>query len=204
MKKLTGFTLIEILIALMIFALLASITASSLYYSFNTQKRIKEQAQRLSALQLAVSILQKDGLQALARPIRTQNMQFIPAFVGRNNYFELTRDGNTNPHSLEKRSSLKRIALMCVNHTLVYRTWAALDAVNRNNYVEKRLLDKVSSCHFNYLNHNLQLLAEWREGALTQNQTKESLPIAIQVNLTLIGWGEANLLFMLPGGLYLA
>ena len=53
MTRVKGFTLIEILIALTVFAILATITSSTLYYAFNTRTRVNEQSERLSTLQLA-------------------------------------------------------------------------------------------------------------------------------------------------------
>ncbi|BCA95300.1 type II secretion system protein GspJ [Legionella antarctica] len=197
-----GFTLIEILIALTVFAILATITSSSLYYAFTTRTRVNAQAERLNALQLAVSIIQQDTSQALERAIRGNEMHLFPIFVGQPQYLELTRDGNVNPQSLEKRSSLKRIALVCMDGALLHRTWPSLDPANRNTYEDKLLLDSVTGCRFNYLNQSLQLLPEWREQAVNQNQGKEPLPKAIQINITLQEWGEINLLFIIPGALY--
>lgn len=197
-----GFTLIEILIALMIFAILATITSASLYNTFNTRARVNEKVQRLSGLQLAMSLLQQDFLQALERPIRSNDMQLLPAFVGEPNMVEFTRDGNINPNSMEKRSSLKRIALVCQGNRLIRRTWASLDPMNHNLYEDKILLDNLNSCHFNYLNHSLQVLSEWRPQALTTNQMKEWSPKAVQLNVTLNDWGEMNVWFVIPGTLY--
>lgn len=129
-------------------------------------------------------------------------MRLFPVFVGQKQYLELTRDGHINPASIEKRSTLKRIALVCQEDKLIHRTWATLDPIDRNIYEDKVLLDNLSDCHFNYLNQNLQVLDEWQEQALTQNQRKEPLPKAIQINITLKDWGEMNLLFIIPEALY--
>jgi general secretion pathway protein J len=64
------------------------------------------------------------------------------------------------------------------------------------------LINNLSDCNFNYLNQNLQVLTEWREQALSQNQRKEPLPKAIQLNLKLNDWGKLNLLFIIPEALY--
>lgn len=201
-KSNKGFTLIEILIALTVFAILATITSSTLYYTFNTRTRVNLQAERLNALQLAISIIQQDTSQTVERAIRGNEMRLFPVFVGQPQYLELTRDGVVNPNSAEKRSTLKRIALVCQDEKLLRRTWSTLDPIDRNKYEDKVLLNNLSECHFNYLNQTLQLLAEWREQAITQNQRREPLPKAIQMNLTLKDWGELNMLFIIPGALY--
>ena len=204
MKHAKGFTLIEILIALTVFAILATITSSSLYYAFNTRTRVNAQADRLSALQLAVSLMQQDTLQTVERAVRGNEMHLFPIFVGQPQYLEFTRDGNVNPQSIEKRSTLMRVALVCTDGTLRRRTWESLDTANRKNYEDKVLLDKVDECHFNYLNQNSQLLTEWREQAVTQNQRREPLPKAVKVTINIKEWGEMSLLFIIPGALYVS
>lgn len=197
-----GFTLIEILIALTVFAILATITSSSLYYAFDTRTRVNIQAEHLNSLQLAVSLIQQDISQVVERAIRGNEMHLFPIFVGQPQYMEFTRDGNFNPQSVDKRSSLKRIALVCKDGALLHRTWPSLDPVNRNTYEDKVLLDNINECHFNYLNQSSQSLPEWREHAINQNQNKEPLPQAVQINLKLKEWGEMNLLFVIPEALY--
>lgn len=202
MNKKAGFTLIEILIALTVFAILATMTSSSLYYAFNTRTRVNAQAERLNSLQLAISLIEQDTNQTVERAIRGNEMHLFPVFVGQAHYLELTRDGNVNPKSMEKRSTLKRIALVCQDKSLVHRTWASLDSSDRNIYEDRVLIDNLSDCNFSYLNQSLQVLPEWREQAMTQNQHKEPFPKAIQMNLTLKDWGEMNLLFIIPEAVY--
>ncbi|WP_133135451.1 GspJ family T2SS minor pseudopilin variant LspJ [Legionella rowbothamii] len=202
MKKKSGFTLIEVLIALAVFAILASITSSTLYYAFNTRTRVNEQSERLSALQLTISIVQQDISQTAERAIRGNDMRLFPIFIGRPDYVEFTRDGDVNPGSVEKRSSLKRVALVCQNNSLLRRTWDTLDPFDRNTHADKVLVSNLSDCHFGFLNQSLQVFPEWRADAVNQDQNKESLPKAVQINLTVKKLGELNLLFTIPGALY--
>ncbi len=203
-ETLNGFTLIEILIALAVFAILATITTSVLYNAFTTRSRVNEQSDRLNELQLAISLIQQDTSQTVERPIRSNEMQLLPAFIGQTHYLEFTRDGDVNPGSIEKRSTLKRIAYVCQQGTLIRRTWNSLDITNTKNYEDKRLLNRLTHCHFGYLNQSLQILPEWREQAVSLNQHKEPFPKAIQFNMTLQDQGEINLIFILPGALYVA
>lgn len=202
MNQSKGFTLLEILIALTIFAILAAITSSILYHTFSIRARVADLADRTNTLQLAISLIQQDTLQTVERPIRSDDQQVFPAFIGQTSYLELTRDGNANPQSLEKRSTLKRVALVCNGQTLVRRTWNTLDSIDKKKFEDKVLLDELTQCNFKYLNQTLQLLEQWRDQAITQSQRKEPLPKAIQVNVTFKNWGEMNLLFIIPGAVY--
>jgi general secretion pathway protein J len=202
MKTVKGFTLIEILIALTVFAIIAAITSSIVYYAFDTRERLKSQSEVLISTQLAISLIQQDTLQIIERPIRGNELRLFPAFIGQTRYLEFTRDGNINPKNLEKRSTLKRIALLCENQKLIRRTWVSLDPKDRNKYEDRILLNQLSDCFFNYLNKDLQVLPEWREQNVQPNQTKETLPKAIQFSLDTKNWGKASFLFIIPGGLY--
>jgi general secretion pathway protein J len=197
-----GFTLIEILIALVIFAILASTTSSILYYSFTARTKVNAQADRLNQLQMAINLIQQETTQMVDRKIRGNEMHLFPAFVGQGSYVEFTRDGVVNPNSQEKRSTLKRIALLCLNDALIQRTWSQLDPLNINQYEEKILIDNLAQCQFNFLNKSLQVLSDWREQTADQNNPQGLFPKAIQLNLRLKDWGDISLLFIIPGALY--
>ncbi|ARG97451.1 GspJ family T2SS minor pseudopilin variant LspJ [Legionella micdadei] len=198
-----GFTLIEILIALAVFAILAAMTSSALYYAFNTRARVNEQAEQLNALQLALTLIERDTEQVIHRDIHSgSDMHLYPAFVGEPQYLELSRSGIVNPNSEEKRSVLQRIAYFCRNNQFVRRSWISLDPVDRKGYQDKVLMDNLTHCRFAYLNANLQVLSEWQANALQQNQRAEPLPKAIRLDLTLRNWGNLSRLFIIPEGLY--
>ncbi|WP_019216909.1 GspJ family T2SS minor pseudopilin variant LspJ [Legionella tunisiensis] len=191
MNKQQGFTLLEILIALVVFAILASLTSSAMYNAFHTQKHVAQQAERLSTLQLAITLIERDTEQAVERAVRGNEMHIFPPFVGQAHYLEFTRTGIANPQAVEKRSTLQRIAYLCADHhKLIRRSWETLDTVDRNHYEDKSILDDLEDCEFAYLNHSLQILPEWFANALQQNQRKEPFPKAIQLSLTLTNWGK--------------
>lgn len=200
-KLLNGFTLIEILIAITIFAILATLTSSILYYAFNTRERVMEQTNRLASLQLAMSLLERDAIQIINRQIRRNEMQLVSAFIGRDNYTEFTRGGLPNPDSLEKRSTLSRIGLLCQDNQLIRRSWPSLDSINKDQYSDKVLLTDLTQCKFSYLNKTLQVLSEWQESVGNQEQV-EPLPKAIQLNLTLKYWGKMSILLPIPKAEY--
>lgn len=197
-----GFTLLEILVALAMFAILATLTSSIMYYAFNTRARVTEQAQRLVTLQLALTLIQRDTEQVINRPVRGNDRQLFPAFIGQASYFELTRGGLVNPDNSAKQSTLKRVAILCRNQKLIRRTWLALDTVNRSQFEDKVLIGPIQKCQFEYLDQNLQILQEWRENAVQQNQKPEPFPKAIKLSFSIKEWGDFSQLFILPQALY--
>lgn len=201
-KSQTGFTLLEILIALAVFAVIAVITSSSLFTAFNTRSKVNMQADRLNQMQLGMSLIQRDLQQVIAREVRGDEMRMFPILVGLPGYLEFTRDGLINPGSLQKRSTLKRLALICNKDTLTRRSWLTLDTPKRASYQDKIIFENLSSCQFSYINRNLQTFREWRENMVNQEERPEPFPKAIQLNITFNDWGNMNLLFLIPEAVY--
>lgn len=202
MTKDQGFTLLEILVALTVFAILATLTSAAMYHAFDTRNRVNEQANRLNQLQLAVSMIENDAKQVIDRPVRGNEMRLFPIFNGNNHYVEFTRDGLNNPLGEDRKSSLKRVALVCEKNKLLRRSWSALDPMDHNRYEDRLLLDELKDCHFAYLSQSLERLSEWRENALNQNQGNEPFPQAIILNLNHQHWGKASFLFIIPEAIY--
>ena len=202
MKIHEGYTLIEIMIALMVFAILSTITARAMYHAFDTRARVNVQANELNTVQLALMLITRDTEQVVERAVRGSDLRTYPPFVGRSTYIEFTRGGLVNPNGLEPRSTLQRIAYVCSGKKLIRRSWDSLDTPTRSQHQDKILLDNLDECKFAFLANNRQVLPEWRAYALQQNQKNETLPIAIQFTLTLHDWGNMSLLFAIPEALY--
>lgn len=196
-----GYTLLEIMIALVVFAILATLTSGVMYYAFANQERVARQAEQLNTLQAAILLLERDTQQAVYRSALGTDHRFFPAFIGQARYFELTRGGLVNPMGLEHRSTLQRVAYACEKDQLLRRSWDRVDTPLRDRFHEKILLSQLQSCQFAYIDSGLQVLSEWRENAVQLNQKKSQLPVAVQVNLTLAA-GTMSLLFAFPRGQY--
>lgn len=184
MRNVKGFTLIEILVALAIFALLAMITSSSMYYAFDIKNRLSVQSNQINKLQLTLILLNKSIYQTVNRAVRIGDMQLQSSFIGSNHYLEFTRAGGINPESLAKISTLQRMAYLCQGSNLIERTWVILDSTRPSEYQDKLLLSGLVTCKFSYLNRALQVLGEWHNSASDFNQKAEALPKAIQLKLS--------------------
>ena len=200
-----GFTLLEILIALLIFVILSIVTTTTLYMVFSSRDKVNIQADRLKQLQMALSIIERDIEQFDNRQVHVNQWQFKPSLLGKVDYLEFTRGGIFTPLVDNPHSSLQRIALLYKNHQLIRRTWPRLDTPNNKNYSDRVLLDNIKSFQFGYLDKHLSVLSEINNATLnvTQQQQKSvALPKAIQINLSFKTWGKMSLLFILPEGNY--
>lgn len=203
MKKQAGFTLLEVLIALVVFSIIATITSSAMYHAFNTRARLKIQADRLSHLQTAVVILERDTRQILDRPVRGNDMVIYTGLIGQYDSVEFTRGGLVNPNGAERRSTLKRIALLCKNKQLIRRSWDILDTLDRKRYRDSVLIENLADCNFKFINRQLEVLSDWNAQSIHQEEQLEPLPKAIQLNLSLADWGKGTFLFLIPEAVYI-
>jgi general secretion pathway protein J len=200
--KQSGFTLLEILIALSIFALLAVLTSGALQQAFRSKTLLSNQMDQLKELQLAFALLTRDTAQITTRAVLGNEMHVFPSFIGQPSYIEFTRTGQVNLNLKLKQSTLIRIAYTCDRHQLIRRTFAQLDSINRSHIADEVLLKDLSTCRFAFVNAPLQVLPIWRPGAVRQNQQAEPLPKAIQLTLNHKSWGNMVNLFVIPEALY--
>lgn len=201
MKKNHGYTLLEIMVALAVFSILATITAATMLHAFDTRARVSLQADKLNTIQVTLTLIAKDIQQIIERPVIGTEMHLFPPFIGTANYIEFTRNGVVNPNGMAQRSTLRRVAFLCKDKTLIRRVWPRLDAPNRESYQDKPLLDNLELCTFAYLSNSQDVSKEWRNDA-GQQQKNEILPMAVQVNITIHKWGNMSLLFPIPEVLY--
>lgn len=200
--KQQGYTMIEVLVALSVFAIIASISSSILYHVFDLRTRVAEQAKQTDEIQIAMIVLRHDIEQLVPRTIRSADMRLFSIFTGTYQYLEFTRGGLANPNSALKRSSLKRVAYLCKDNTLIRRSWIALDAINRNEYDDKVIMHKLQECAFGYISNYQQVSTDWRAFSIQGHQKTEILPAAIQLTVTPKTMGKIQQIFIIEEGLY--
>ncbi len=129
--KLAGFTLIEVLIATAIFAVISAITFQGIQSSMTVQQRVEGRAQDLAEMQLVWTVLFQDFVNMARRPVREEGRaQPYPAFD-----LEPEDDGDCVvsftraglPSSAALPAGMQRVAY-CVREDSLYRmVWPVLD-----------------------------------------------------------------------------
>ena len=104
----SGFTLVEMLVALTIFALLAAAGVGLLRSSVDTQAAVERRLYELATLGRVDALLSSDLGQTVERPTRAGGGE-RPAFIGQPSRMEFVRGGLTNLDG-ERRSDLQRVA----------------------------------------------------------------------------------------------
>lgn len=125
--KARGFTLMEIIVVLAVFALIGVISGRIISGVLDNQRLLADRGDRLAEVQLAMKILQRDVMQLNARRIRDQlGDSTEPLMIGADGMMEFTRAGWRNPLQ-QPRSELQRVGYIVQDDDLYRAYWSVLD-----------------------------------------------------------------------------
>lgn len=184
-----GFTLIELTIAIAIFAIISVVAFGSLQTTIATRDQVRAHSDRLQRLQRTFLIMQQDFIQASNRTIRDQLGDRRPAMLTELGMLEFTRDGHVNPLNLP-RSTLQRVAYRLEDGQLQRLQWQTLDWPHDPKHHATDLLDEVDSLSFRFLDHNKEWVETWPPAGAG------GLPRAVEVRLELADLGEIQRMFL--------
>ena len=140
-SKQQGFTLLEILIALAIFAVMSMMAYAGLAAVLDARASTVPRAQQLAQLQTTLYLLNEDLSQVIKRPIRDQLGSSEPAFsIGRGN--EILVFTRTVPSWLANSSetNLLRVSYSLEKEALYRRVWTIPDRTQQTEYRRRKLL----------------------------------------------------------------
>lgn len=190
-----GFTLLELLVALAIFSVLSLLAYNGINSMITSKQHVEKEADRLAALQIAVTRLNLDLEQAVNRPVRNEFGEESPAFVSRSSRekdLELTRTGWRNPAG-RQRSSLQRVAYRLTEGKLLRYSWPVLDRSSGQEPYSQTLLEQVDSLETRFLDHS----GNWHDRWPPATPRSRDLPRAVEITLELEDWGEIRRLMVL-------
>lgn len=198
-----GFTLLELLVALAVFSIMAVAAYGGLRNVLYTRAAVEVQNRRLATVQLAVYRLEQDLEQTVSRGIRDEYGEPQTALFSStlaDDRLTLTRTGWDNPLG-QPRASLQRVAYRLREGRLWRLHWPVLDRGSRMEPRETLLLDRVRDFKARFLDQG-----EWRDdwpppasSSETSKPDPDRLPRAVEISLTLEDWGEITRLLPLPG-----
>ncbi len=213
MIRLRGFTLVELLVAMFIAAIMFAMGYGAIKQALNTHESLKEQQAHLLELQTAVRILEQDFVQLAPRPVRqavgsepaqpalaggvggTQGALSSGAPSGAMPIVAFTRAGWANPAGLQ-RPGLQRVAYFFENGTLRREFWSVLDPTLASTTTQRELLTHVKAVTIRYLDVNHQWQEQWPPATNTVliGQTQElslrQRPLAVEITLDTEDWGR--------------
>lgn len=209
-QSVDGFTLIELVVAMSIFAMLAAAGWQVFDGLMKTRERATLQAQHLMQLQSVYAQFNRDFSQTIARPVR-QSEQEKAAVLTDGQSLELTRTGVIDPR-LTGQGPLERVRYELRNDELWRLSYAQPDHSGNLQPTATRLIGRVAQFKVQALNPEATTVWPTPESIeLNADQTQANrqvlmqLPKGIEVSLTVAEqpytWVFA-LVPMLPAGAY--
>ncbi|WP_043111867.1 type II secretion system minor pseudopilin GspJ [Solimonas flava] len=199
-RRARGFTLLEIIIVVAIFAIFAMLAYGGLDAVLKTRASVEAAQQRLAELQKAYMRLRNDFQQLSNRPIRDNYGDLQAALLGADNAaVEFTRGGWRNP-LLQPRSTLERVAYRLEDGALVRSSWRLLDRAQDSKPVDVVLLHDVTDLRWRFLDEQREWRTRWPtlETATTTAQAAGvAPPLGVEVTLNTKDLGELRFLFKL-------
>ena len=196
-----GFTLLEVLVALFIAALMFAIGYGAIQQGLTGRESVKAAQTQLLELQTAVRLLEQDFAQLAPRPVR-QAVGEEPAqpalqgaLPGTQPIVALTRDGWANPAGLQ-RAGLQRVAYFLENGTLRREYWNVLDPTLASTTARRNLLSHVKTFTIRYLDVNRQWQDQWPPATSTVligsslELTLRERPLAVEITIDTEDWGK--------------
>jgi general secretion pathway protein J len=213
-----GFTLLELLVALFIAALMFAMGYAAISQALSSHDQLKAQQARLVELQTAMRVMEQDFVQLAPRPVRQPigDEPAQPALASASAsasasaesqettqpLVALTRNGWANPVGLQ-RPALQRVAYYFQNGTLRRESWYVLDPTLSSTTAKRDLLTHVKSITFQFLDVNHVWQPLWPpstvQGSLAQELSLRIRPIAVQVTIDTDDWGQISRIFEVAG-----
>jgi general secretion pathway protein J len=187
-----GFTLVELLVSLFIFALLSAAGVALLSFSVRSQEAAEVQLGRIADLRRTGALLSGDLAQAAARPWRDESGSSRPAFSGASGEREgpvlaFVRRGAENLEE-SPRPSLQRVEYRLEGDRLERRSWSQVDGAPPR--ADSAMLDGVRRIRLRYRDRKGEWRERWDPTALTD------LPIAVEMVVDTEEAGATRMLFL--------
>lgn len=205
-EKSTGFTLIEVMVAIAVFAVIAAGVYRVLSTMVDSQDRVATHADALRDLQRSLWFIAMDMNQLVMRDVRKPNDKRSPAVVADSDDFllQFTRQGLRNP-LLAARSDLERVAYSLgqvqrkqhkgKGKSLLRHTWGAVD--RRDNAEEniQVLFEDVDDARLEFMDQKGDWKTDWPEKKMDDKEHVRILPVAIRLTVTTGRYGVLEQIF---------
>jgi len=192
-----GFTLVEVLVALTIFALMSMLAYRGLNSVLETRAHLSDDNRRWRDIVLTLAQLEQDMSQAVNRPVRDSSGLTQPALLGnpqvRADEAQLSVSRMGSAWQSGVAADVQRHAYRLNNGTLEQLVWPVLDQAPLSAPQVHRLLERVARFELRYLDAGGNWQPRWPlPGVATV------LPAALEVVLELDGGTTVTRVFVLP------
>lgn len=194
-----GFTLLELIVVMAIFAIFSLMAYGGLDTVLNTRRDIELAHENLSGYQRAFVKLRNDFQMASTRPIRDGFGDAAAALqLNESGYIEFTRGGWRNP-LFQPRAMLERVAYRLENGALVRLGWRVLDRAQDSQPVQTELLKGIEELRWRVLDDQREWTERWPEDTSSgsDSQADAPLPRGVELRMLTKDLGELTFIFAL-------
>ena len=192
-----GFTLLELVAALAIFAMMSVMAYGGVSALITTREGLDVSYERLQNWQLATHRLRLDLTQVRERPVRDEFGDVQPALhepeEGR---LELTHGGRRNPLG-QPRSTLERVAwFLDTDGSLIRQSWLGLDRAQSEKPLRTTILEDIETLEWRFLNSDDTWVEDWPPAQLAGTLPQDlPPPRAVELRIESKRLGELECIF---------
>ena len=206
-NSLRGFTLLEVLVAVAIFAIIGVMAMTGYTQIAQQRDRLAASMERVRAVQLAVMRIAQDFAELEPRSVRDSlGANSEPALIADARgavTVRFTRAGWSNPAGIS-RSTLQRVEYRVVEGRLIRDHYGVLDRTLTTEPVSVPLVDQVRNFKLRFMDSGRSWSDQWPTAAAQRSavglpQAPIDAPIAVEVTLELEDWGTIVRLIEVPG-----
>ncbi len=183
LQRSRGYTLIEVLISVSVFAVLSGSVYLTLSAMADAAAVQRERSEALAELQLTVARLDADLRQLVSRPVRDASGGLAPALQGQNRSIEGTRAGWGNV-AQQRRSQLQRFSWRRNGEDLQRQYFLVTDGASPTSSQVETVLQGVQAFELQYHSADGQWQDQWPAAA-----DIEALPTAVRYRLQQADFG---------------
>lgn len=188
----TGFTLLEVMVAFLIFAIVGLGAHQFLRNMINTRDVTHERNTVISSTSRAFTLMQRDFSHLVDRQVRSEYGESMPPLlIGNGNYsVEFSRSGWNNPARLP-RSNLQRVAYSLNEDGELERYfWLVMDRAEDSEPITQTLIADIEDFRINVMNREGDFTDVWPD---FDNSAR--LPRAVEIIITHKKLGELRKIF---------
>ncbi|HEY6126176.1 MAG TPA: type II secretion system minor pseudopilin GspJ [Steroidobacteraceae bacterium] len=204
-----GFTLIEVVIAMFIAAIMFAIGYSAINQALVDRDALNVSQERVTEIQRGMRVVAQDFAQVVARGARDTagSGELMPAMLadGRSDAIvTFTRGGWSNPAGVQ-RPAEQRVRYRFIDGALIREHWLSVDPALNAEPRQRTLLTKVTAVEIRFLDPvSRQWRTDWPTSGVTGQVNPVDVdrlitrPIAIEFTVVFEDWGRVQRLFEIP------